>query len=133
MFKNYFKTAYRILTRNKVYSFINIVGLSIGLACAMLIVLYVKDELSFDRFHTKSAQLFRIDRKIERPNGSTDNSGYTGYFQGPRFSANIPEIETFVRLQPSNVDIKKGNDIQSEPVYYADASFFSAFSFPLLK
>ena len=51
MFKNYFKTAFRNLVRNKVYSFINIVGLSLGLASAMLIILYIKDEVSYDRFH----------------------------------------------------------------------------------
>ena len=60
MFKNYFKTALRNLTRNKVYSFINIAGLSLGLACSMLIILYVKDEVSYDRFHEGVNQIYRI-------------------------------------------------------------------------
>ena len=60
MFKNYFKTALRNLTRNKVYSFINITGLSLGLACSMLIILYVKDEVSYDRFHKNVTQIYRI-------------------------------------------------------------------------
>ena len=63
MFKNYFKTAFRNLARNKIYSFINIAGLSIGLACAMLIMLYVKDEVSFDRFHKNANNIYRIARK----------------------------------------------------------------------
>ena len=65
MFKNYFKTAFRNLERNKVYSFINIAGLSIGLACAMFIMLYVKDEVSFDRFHKNVNNIYRIAKKIK--------------------------------------------------------------------
>ena len=60
MIKNYFKIAIRNLRRNKVYSFINISGLSIGLACAMLILLYVKDEVSFDRFHSNVNNIYRV-------------------------------------------------------------------------
>ena len=66
MFKNYFKTAFRNLARNKVYSFINIAGLSLGLACAMLIMLYVKDEVSFDRFHKNVNNIYRIVSKSPR-------------------------------------------------------------------
>jgi putative ABC transport system permease protein len=60
MFKNYFKAAIRNLTHNKVYSFINIAGLSVGLACAMLIILYVKDEVSYDRFHKNASQIYLV-------------------------------------------------------------------------
>ena len=60
MIKNYFKIAFRNLARNKVYSFINIAGLSLGLACAMLIILYVKDEVSYDRFHTERNHIYRV-------------------------------------------------------------------------
>ncbi len=69
MFKNYFKIAWRNLQRNKVYSFINIAGLSMGLACAMLILLYVKDEVSFDRFHKNVViftALFRKPNKMAK-------------------------------------------------------------------
>ena len=62
MLQNYIKIAFRNLVKNKVYSFINIVGLSIGLTAAILILLYVKDEVSYDRFHTKSPNIYR-DRK----------------------------------------------------------------------
>ena len=60
MFKNYFKIALRNLLRNKIYAFINIAGLSIGFACAMLIILYVKDEVSYDRFHTNVNNIYRV-------------------------------------------------------------------------
>ncbi len=134
MFKNYFKTAIRNLFRNKVYSFINIAGLSLGLACAMLIILYVKDEVSYDRFHKNVSNIYLMGRKITNPDGSVAGTdGYTGYFQGPKFAAAIPEIQSFVRMQLGQKDMKTGTEIQSQPFYYVDSNFFSAFSFPLLS
>jgi len=132
MWKNYLKTAVRALLRYKTYSFINIIGLSLGLACAMLIILYVRDEVSYDAFHTKGRQIYRVDRQLVRPDGSTNKSGYTGYFQGPRFAAEVPEVLGFVRLQQGQVDIKTGSDIQSQLISLVDSNFFSVFSFPLL-
>ena len=69
MFKNYLTIALRNLSRNKVYSFINIAGLSIGLACAMLIILYVKDEVSYDRFHKNVSNIYRITTQSIDKNG----------------------------------------------------------------
>src|SRR5258706_12774124 len=66
MFTNYFKTAFRNLMRSRIYSFINIAGLSMGLSCAMLIVLYVQDEVSYDRFHKNVNQIYRIDKQQTR-------------------------------------------------------------------
>src|SRR6185369_4012329 len=103
MIKNYFKTAFRNLARNKIYSFINIAGLSIGLACAMFIMLYVKDEVSFDRFHKNVNNIYRIARIA---NGKNKN-GSTGFLQGPRFKQNVPGIKSFVRVQGGSEDIKK--------------------------
>jgi putative ABC transport system permease protein len=108
-------------------------GLSIGLAAAMLIMLYVKDEVSYDRFHKNFSQIYRVDRQIARADGSVDNSGYSGYFQGPRFTANIPEIKSFVRFWQTSADAKKGTDIQTENVCMADSNFFSDLSFPLIS
>lgn len=134
MFRNYFKTAFRNLRRNKVYSFINIAGLSLGLACAMLIMLYVKDEISYDRFHKGIGQVYRVVNKSIKPDGSVGSiNGFSGYFQGPKFAANIPEIRSFVRYQQNNLDLKTGTEVKSQEVFYADSSFFSAFSFPLLN
>lgn len=132
MFRNYFKTAFRNLLQHKIYSVINIAGLSIGLACAMLIMLYVQDEVSYDRFHKNASQLYRIDKHTKKDDGSTANGSFTGYFPGPRFSAKIPEIQSFVRFQPTQADIKTGADIQSQAVCLADTNFFSVFNFPLV-
>ena len=63
MFKNYFTTAFRNIRRSKIYSFINIFGLSLGLSSAMLIILYVKDELSYDRFHKNVDHIYRVVSK----------------------------------------------------------------------
>ncbi len=131
MFKNYFKTAWRNLKRNKIYSFINIAGLSMGLACAMLILLYLKDEVSFDRFHKNVNNIYRIvgDQKF---GNEVHKSGNTGFLQGPRFTQNVPGINTFVRVQSGNEDIKKGSEIQSQQLLYVDSTFFKVFTFPLL-
>jgi putative ABC transport system permease protein len=129
MFRNYFKTAFRNLTRNKIYSFINIAGLSIGLACTMFIMLYVKDEVSFDRFHKNVNHIYRIARKS---NGNI--GGTTGFLQGPRFTQNVPGIKSFVRVQGGSEDIKKGTEVQEQDgVLHVDSNFFSVFTFPLLS
>ena len=134
MFRNYFKTAFRNLRRNKVYSFINIVGLSLGLACAMLILLYVKDEVSYDQFHKNVGNIYRIVNKNVKPDSTVENiNGFSGYFQGPKFAAGVPEILHFVRYQENYKDLKTGTDIKSQQVFETDSVFFEAFNFPLLK
>ena len=130
MIRNYFKTAFRNLARNKIYSFINIFGLSIGLASAMLIMLYVKDEVSFDRFHKNVGHIYRV---AKRTNGNNEN-GATGFLQGPRFSQNVPGIKSFVRVEGDVEDIQKGNEIQEQNgILCVDANFFSVLTFPLLS
>jgi putative ABC transport system permease protein len=133
MFKNYFKTAFRNLLHNRIYSFINIAGLSLGLACAMLIMLYVNDEVSYDRFHKNATHIYRIDKETTKDNGDFHYNSYTGYFPGPRFASKIPEIQSFVRFQPGETDIKIGSDVQSQDICYVDSNFLSVFTFPLLS
>lgn len=131
MFKNYLKIAFRNLRRNKVFSFINIAGLSIGLACAMLIVLYVKDEVSFDRFIPKVDNIYRI-ASFTYFDGTEHKDGITGFLQGPRFKQNVPGIESFVRVQSGSEDIKTTNEIHSQDVLYVDSNFLKVFGFRLL-
>lgn len=129
MFKNYFKTALRNLARNKIYSFINVTGLSIGLACAMLIMLYVKDEVSFDRFHKDVNNIYRIAKKTRG-----GKNGTTGILQGPRFTRNVPGIKSFVRVQGGAENIKNGTEVQEQNgVLRVDSNFFSILTFPLLS
>lgn len=131
MFKNYFKIAFRNLQRNKVYSFINIAGLSLGLACAMLIILYVKDEVSFDRFQNNVTHIYRIV-SVDYFQGKEHQDPATGYLQGPRFSQNVPGIEKFVRIQEGTEDIRTGTEVQPQQLLYVDSSFFNVFTFPLI-
>lgn len=134
MFRNYFITAFRNLRRNKVYSFINIAGLSLGLACAMLIILYVKDEVSYDKFHKNVDQVYRITNQgINKDGTKGRKDGITGYLQGPRFTANIPEIKSFVRVQSGREDFKNATEVTSKDLLYVDSNFFSVFTFPLIE
>jgi len=134
MLKNYLKIALRNLTRNKIYSFINIAGLSLGLACSMLIILYVKDEVSYDRFHAGVDHIYRITtQSFDKKENKERKDGNTGYLQGPRFTANIPGIKSFVRVQSRTTDFKKGTDIISHDLLYVDSNFFSMFTFPLIE
>ena len=134
MLQNYIKIAFRNLARNKAYSAINIIGLSIGLAAAMLIMLYTKDEVSYDRFHAKNPSIYRITSKSLTPAGTVDYlQAYTGVFPGPKFHEGVPEITDFVRYRENQLDMKQGNEIKSQAVHFADTSFFSIFTFPLLS
>jgi putative ABC transport system permease protein len=134
MFKNYFTVAWRNLSRNKIYAFINIAGLSIGLACAMLIILYVKDEVSYDRFHKNADNIYRIvTQGIDKNGVKGRKDPNTGYFQGPRFSQNVPEIKSFVRVQSGTENIKTGTEVKDQDLLYADSTFFDIFSFPLIS
>src|SRR3954469_17232203 len=134
MITSYFRIALRYLLKNKVYSLINIAGLSLSLACAMLMVLNTKDEFTFDRFHKNAESLFRINIDVRLPDGSLmEKLGETGFLQGPTFAAIIPEVESFCRSTTMYRDIKVGDNVQSQLVMLADTNFFNTFTFPLLS
>ncbi|RZM14342.1 MAG: FtsX-like permease family protein, partial [Pedobacter sp.] len=133
MFRNYFKSAIRNLLRSKIYSLINILGLSIGLACCMLIILYNNDEVSFDRFHKNVANIYRITTTMTAPDGKIESAfGSTGMMPGPTFKNTIPEVKDFLRLQSEQLPIKVENEVFDQEALYVDSNFFSFFTFPLL-
>jgi putative ABC transport system permease protein len=133
MLRNYLLTAWRNLIHNRVYSVINIAGLSLGLTCVMLIVLYVKDEVSYDRFHKGVDNVCRITVGVNDPFTGMRKFGITGFLQGPQFAANIPGIKSFTRVRNGHVDVQTKDGVQSLPYLRADSNFFSVFSFPLLR
>jgi len=134
MIRNYIKITFRNILKNKVFSFINITGLSIGLTAAMLILLYTKDEVSYDKFHANNPNIHRIVSAWMKPDGSLDHKdGNTGDIQGPKFKEKVPEIEAFVRVQGEFKDIRSNGEIKGYEMLAADANFFSVFSFPLLS
>lgn len=132
MLRNYLKITLRNLWKSKVFTFINIAGLAIGLTAAMLILLYTKDEVSYDKFHTNNPNIYRITSAWINPDGSIGNKdGNTGDFQGPKFKEKIPEIEAFVRVQSQFNDVRGNSEIKGYEMLAADANFFSVFSFSL--
>lgn len=133
MLKNYFKVAFRSLGRNKLLSFVNIAGLAVGLACVLLIILFVKDEWSFDRFHANGNNIYRLVQTTTDSAGKEWRSGSTGLPHGPAFAAGIPEIENFCRIKGWGMTVKKRNEGMESQVLFADTSIFSIFSFDILK
>jgi putative ABC transport system permease protein len=133
MLQNYLKIALRNLFHNKVFSFINIAGLSIGLACCMLIVLYTKDEVSYDRFYKNVNNIYRITATETSPEGKVNNMGVTGMMPGPIFKQQVPEIEHFVRLEGQSYNIKRGVSIIPQEAHKVDSSFFSVFTFDFVE
>jgi len=133
MFSNYFKTAFRNLWRNKFFSLINIVGLSVGLACCMLVFLYAKDELSFDRFNKNANHIYQLTADFTSPGGSVTRSSSTGIMPGPSFTAQVPGIESFVRVGRDNFTTRRANEVFDQELLYADSNFFSVFTFPMLE
>ena len=96
MLKNYFKVALRNIIRQKGYSFINIFGLAVALACALLILLWVKDELSWDTFHIHADKLYRVEQDQPSPQGMF-HVNVTPYPMGSALKEEIPEIENATR------------------------------------
>ncbi len=131
MFRNYVKVAFRHIRRRKVYSFINIMGLTIGLACFILIGLWVKDELSFDRFHQKKDRIFRVLNRTQDGNAHFQIT----YALGPALKAQYPEVEEACRVWLwYGSHVKYQDKIYAERnIYLADPSFFRLFSFPFIK
>jgi len=133
MFKNYFTTVFRNLWRNKVFSLINIVGLSVGLACCMLIFLYAKDELSYDRFHENRDNIYHLTAASTSPDGNVFKSSSTGMVPGPAFKRSVPEVQDFMRIQSAQFTLKHGTEVFDQEAFYVDDNFFSVFTFPLLQ
>jgi putative ABC transport system permease protein len=131
MLKNYFKIAFRNLWRKRAYSFINVTGLAVGMACCFLIFLYVHFELSYDRFHQKADRIYRVV-------GDWRSSGETLHWYvtpGPlarSIKSEFPQVQEVTRFINGTVLIQKGNfKFQETHTIYADSSIFSVFDFPL--
>lgn len=130
---NYFKIALRNLLRNKTFSVIKIAGLSIGLSVCMLILLYTKDEISYDRFHQKQSQLYRIAQTWKMGQEAPVMLGITNPIMGEAFKREIPEVKEFIRINEGRVTVKSGNDVFTESILFVDNNFLSAFTFPLIN
>lgn len=132
MLKNYLIIALRTLWRNKFFSLVNILGLSVGVACCMLIFLYAKDEISFDRFHTNKENIYRVTADATYANGNKSQMGSTGMMPGPAFKKDIPDVVDFLRIKPTFFTVKNKNEVFEQEGIFADENLFTFFSFPLL-
>jgi len=141
MFRNIIVIATRILVRNKIFSLINILGLTIGLACALLIMTIVERQMTYDRFHEKSDHIFCLQQKMELGTGSytTDRSGGA---IGPALVEAFPEFSSFVRVSPpremlisyvppdtGTVESPDKKMFIENAVLAVDSNFFDLFSF----
>ena len=127
MLRNYFKIAFRNIVRHKAFATINIAGLAIGMACSIFILLWVQNELSYDKFHKNAASIYRISAGGERNSGP----------MVPELKAKIPAIKNFVRLlfvQPTTTVFETGaRRFEEQAVFYADSTLLQVFSFPLVN
>ena len=127
MLRNYIKIIFRNLLRHKAFSFLNIFGLAIGMACSIMILLWVQDEINYDRFHVHADQLYRITCTTTDIKGATIPAPVAAALK-----AEFPEVKNTVRLSASNNLFQVGNRrFEENRVFYADASFLELFSFRL--
>ncbi|MCB0649124.1 MAG: ABC transporter permease [Saprospiraceae bacterium] len=129
MIKNYLKIAFRNIWKNKFFTFINVSGLTIGLASCMLMVLYLRHELSYDKFQEKGDRIVRVIMEYSFSNGTPSKGNFTSTKVLPSFMRNFEEVEDGVRMDKIKRLIKSGESIFEEPDFlYADSSFFKMFS-----
>ena len=135
MFRNYLKTAFRNLRKNKPASAINIFGLTIGLTCCLLIALYIKHELSYDDFETKGDRIARVIMEYNFDGSSEPGKGnFTSVRVASVFPRTFPEVESAVKMAKYSRVIRYENKLIDEPNFiYADSTFFNIFSFHLLQ
>lgn len=148
MLKNYLKIAFRNIRKQKLYSIINIVGLTLGITCCIVIYLFIQDEFSYDQFHENSNDIYIVEEinyydikeNIEptpffdtRTPEGLRKSPWLPLSLGPVLKDRIPEIKDFVRADQFTTILRIGEDSFEEELTYADASFFTIFSFPLIQ
>ncbi|GAB3916440.1 ABC transporter permease [Larkinella terrae] len=135
MLKNYLKIALRNLRKQRGFAFINILGLAMGLACCLLITLYVVDELSYDRFHEKANRIYRINSDIKF-GGNDMHMAVSPDPMGPTLLKDYPQVENFVRLHGRGTwlvkQTGKANSLRESDILFADSTLFDVFTLPLV-
>ena len=131
MFKNYIKTAYRNLYKTKVFSLINFIGLTVGLTCFLLIMLFVKFEFSFDRYHEKADSIYRIIVDTHEFYRGKDQVSITQAPLAQALKAELPEIVNAAKMRDRDVLIRQNEQQFSETIIYADPEILELFTFPL--
>ncbi|MEM7369172.1 MAG: ABC transporter permease [Bacteroidota bacterium] len=135
MLRNYLLTALRNLRRNPLYTIVNMLGLAVGITCFVWIMLYVQDEWSFDRYHSKADRIFRLVEKIDLE-GQGEESSSNPFPTGPAlkndYPAMIEHVVRFFDFQVETRTLKVGEDKYEEKhIFFADSNAFDVFDFPL--
>ncbi len=134
MIKNYVKIAFRNLRKNKIFSIINILGLTVGLTCFLLIAAFVYNELDYDKYPAESGSIYRVNLSAL---GNGDIAVYPNVdiAVGEGIKTAFPEVKSFTRLSPSGPEFAKFNDRQfkEEHLAYTDSNFLEVFSIPLTQ
>ena len=133
MFKNYLKTAFRSLLKNKGFTAINILGLALGLTTCLLIVFYVVDELSYDRYNTKYDRIYRVNTDLKY-GGVITSFAIAAPPVGDAMVKEFPEVEKSIRIGLAvNLRFKKGNEvIEEDKAIYCDPAIFDIFTLPMV-
>lgn len=134
MFKNYFKTAFRSLKKNKGFTIINVLGLALGLCVCMLIVFYVVDELAYDKFNTKKDRIYRVNNDIKF-GGSNNSFAQSPAPMAATFISDFPEVEKAVRMRINgDFKVRKGDqNVHESNAVYADQDLFKVFTLPMIQ
>ena len=133
MLRNFFITAIRNIFRDKFYSFINIFGLAVGIAVAIFIMLYVKDELTFDKYNKNYRKIYRLESDFTIA-GKEDKFAATQVPLAPTLKDEYPEIEEYVRFVPAGTLYFKydNKEFREDSLFYCDSTVFRVFTYPLL-
>jgi putative ABC transport system permease protein len=133
MFRNYIKTAWRSLKKNKLYTIVNIIGLTIGITSCILLGMYIGHELSYDRFHAKADRIVRLTMEYST-GGTVGKYAQSGTKAGPQFKRIFPAITAFARtFKFARVVSYQDKAFDEKNFLYADSSFFKIFSFHLIR
>ena len=140
MFKNYLKIAWRNLLKNKVSTSVNLVCLAVGLTCCMLIAIYIRDELSFNRFNSNYNNIYRIDWTSNRT-GEIVRSAITPISLAHAVETEVPQVKKVVRLYQRSGGMEMQNELkganekkfQEQGVYFSDNNLFSVFTISFIK
>lgn len=134
MFKNYLKVTFRSFKKQKVYTFINVFGLAIGLAFCALIYLYVQDELTYDQFNENGERIYRVERTVFNKDGTVKYGSVNNSVPlGPTLKEEIPGVDHFTRIFRRTHYLRTSGEAINEAVYYADGEIFDIFSFPFIS
>lgn len=136
MFRNYAKIAFRNLLKHKGYSFINVAGLAVGMACCIFIMLYVQYELSYDEYHEHADRIYRVSRQWFNSDGESSlHLGHVAPPIGPLLASDYPEIEQMVRIIEGYGPLMSYGDthFQEDRFFFADPNIFEVFTLPFVS